>query len=216
MLRLMLDTNEVWASMEPRVRAYFRRRVGRNDALVDELVQDILVRIHRGLPDLKQADRWQAWVMRMCRNVFIDQLRQRRHLTIIDNDSPAAPEVPSESVPLAIQRFLHDILEAIGEPHRSVVQLADFEGVPGPLAAQRLGLSLTAYKARLHRARERIRQELERCCEVVRDSCGAPIDFRRRSDGRDCDAGCSISAGQMSAGPVRNDAAGDPDRAQAR
>ncbi len=44
--------------------------------------------------------------------------------------------------------------------YRSVFLLADVEGLPNAVIAERLGLSLAAIKSRLHRARQRLRDAL--------------------------------------------------------
>lgn len=173
------STETAWQAVEAPVRGYLRRRLGRDDALVDDLAQEVLVRLDSGLPHLAHPDRLGAWVMRIARNVLIDHVRRDRSVTLVGHEPETDPDVDA-TLPAAVGHFLLQVLEGLPEPQRAVVQLADIDGVPGPEAARRLGISLSAFKARLHRARAHVRAELEHCCEVIRDGRGAPMDYRRR------------------------------------
>jgi RNA polymerase sigma-70 factor (ECF subfamily) len=53
-----------WRDIEARLRPYVARRV-RSAAEVDDIVQEILVRIHGGMAGLREGERFCAWVYRM-------------------------------------------------------------------------------------------------------------------------------------------------------
>ena len=58
-----------------RIRSFVRRRVS-NPHLADDLVADILLRVHRNLGTLDDSDRVAAWLFRIARNVIIDEYRR--------------------------------------------------------------------------------------------------------------------------------------------
>jgi DNA-directed RNA polymerase specialized sigma24 family protein len=49
--------------------------------------------------------------------------------------------------------------------------------------ASELGISLTAAKSRVHRARVKLRKAVEECCRLVTDPYGRVMDWRKRTPG---------------------------------
>jgi RNA polymerase sigma-70 factor (ECF subfamily) len=74
----------------------------------------------------------------------------------------AAQVSPEEKLAARHQRAAIATALATLEPlHREVILLRDIEGLTAPEAAARLGVSIEAVKSRLHRARARLREEVD-------------------------------------------------------
>ena len=174
----MADAERTWRELEAPVRGYLRRRLGGDDALADDLAQEVFLRLHRALPTLADHDRVGPWVMRIARSVLVDHLRRRREQGLGELD-PAIDEDETPSAREDLGLFLRHVLDRLDEPHRAAVTLVDVDGLTGPEAAERLGIGLPALKARVRRGRERLREELARCCRVVLDGHGLPADDQR-------------------------------------
>lgn len=182
------STEAAWQAVEVPVRGYLRRRLGRDDGVLDDLAQEVLVRLDSGLPHLAHPERLGAWVQRIAHNVLVDHWRRQR-TEPLDGHEPRVEDHPDDAaVPEAISLFLRTVLDQLEPDHRSIIELVDIGGLTGPEAAQRLGISLSAAKARLHRGRATVRAAIERCCAVIRDGRGTPIDYQRRRPDDDC--GC--------------------------
>jgi len=107
-----------------------------------------------------------AWLLRVARNACLDRLRKSGRL--VSHEQMELPE-PSEDRDPAwhyAQRELKDELrkhvDTLPEPQRSLIMLFDVQGADGATCARVLGLSVTQVKVYLHRARRRLRQQLER------------------------------------------------------
>ena len=105
--------------------------------------------------------------------------------------------------PLARERMaalLADIdgIEIAGEAGngRDALEAIELRGMTQKEAAERAGISLTAMKARVQRARRRLKSALLECCEFVLDARGGVLDCASRarsgrachgtSDGKEC------------------------------
>lgn len=69
-------TTALWSEFHRPLRAFLARRA-RRDADVDDLLQEVFVRIHRRIDGLEDADRVDAWVFQIARNALIDFERVR-------------------------------------------------------------------------------------------------------------------------------------------
>ena len=71
-----LPVDPLWHEFAKPLRQFLRSRVSR-EADADDLLQEVFVRIHKRLPDLREPAKLQGWVYRIARNVVIDHYRAR-------------------------------------------------------------------------------------------------------------------------------------------
>lgn len=109
------------------------------------------------------------WLLRVARNESISRLRKRARC--VYSDQPLEPDAEGSSIhseqPEAHWQQIDDAqqlrqaINALPEPQRSLVILFDLEDQDGATCAEVLNLSTTQVKVYLHRARKRLRQQLE-------------------------------------------------------
>jgi RNA polymerase sigma-70 factor (ECF subfamily) len=90
---------------------------------------------------------------------------------------------------------LKPLISSLGPADQEALQLVEFEGVTQVEAAQRLGLSVSAMKSRVQRARLHLRTALDECCRVTLDRRGGVIRYEARTDQCDICQGSSEAAG---------------------
>lgn len=134
--------------------AYARRRSVAGDA--DDVVAETFLVAWRRLEDVPAEAR--PWLFEVARRVLANQRRaavRRAALRRRVGDNAAAVEPERESPVL-------QALASLGERDREVLMLTAWEELSSAETARVLGCSRTAAKVRLHRARRRLRQALER------------------------------------------------------
>jgi RNA polymerase sigma-70 factor (ECF subfamily) len=145
-----------------------------NHAEAEDLVQDTLLRAYRGISgfDGRYA---RAWLLTILRNTHINRNRRRRPELLRQPDtdrlaSLAADDrtdaIVDDDLDIEIVRALH----ALDEPFRRVVELVDVAGLSYAEAAVALGVPVGTVMSRLHRARSRIRDRLDRAGLAPRSS----------------------------------------------
>lgn len=146
-------------------------RVCGNQADAEDVLQEALLNAFRALGTLRDRAAFQAWLVRIGRNVCI-RLRKKEALRpILDLPMPDSldvlasphPSVESQLVRQGIDRCVKAALERLPQDSRRVLELRDIEGLTAPEAAGELGLTVSALKSRLHRARGLLRRELDAC-----------------------------------------------------
>jgi len=143
----------------------------RNHAEAEDLVQDTLLRAYRGIAGF-DGRHPRAWLLTILRNTHINRNRRRRPELLRDpdlaNDRLAASASDDrtdafvdDDLDVEIVRAL-DALDALDEPFRRVVELVDIDGLSYAEAAEVLDVPVGTVMSRLHRARSRIRDRLDR------------------------------------------------------
>ena len=72
---------------------------------------------------------------------------------------------------------LEAIAKRLPPKYSEAILLTEFEGLKQKELAEKIGLSLSAAKNRVQRARQMIKDDLMRCCHFEFDSYGTIIDY---------------------------------------
>jgi RNA polymerase sigma-70 factor, ECF subfamily len=125
----------------------------REDA--EEVVQETFLKAFQNLDRFEERSRFSTWVTRIAVNTALMRIRSRRgHGTVpLREEAPDEPSAPAEEVA--------DWRPDPEQSYSTVFLLRDVEGFSTAETAEALGLSATAVKARLLRARLQLRQRLD-------------------------------------------------------
>jgi RNA polymerase sigma-70 factor (ECF subfamily) len=175
-----------WREVMRAVRSYVGRRVNHPEDR-DDLVQEILLRIHSGLPDLKARAAPGPWIYGIARNAVVDYWRKRGRgvpvsIDMIETelDGSATEADESDLLQQRIAAYLADTITRLRSPFRETLTLTELQGLRYADAARRLGVSLAAVKSRVLRGREMLRDALSRCCEIELGTTGRVLDCTPR------------------------------------
>ena len=128
--------------------------------MADDLVQDCIERALRKSDQLREPHRLGAWLRTIMHNVFVNEIRRRRHAPTEDIEKLADELSFSETDPAATRDFVR-ALNSLSVEHREIVLLAGLEGLSYREIAATLDLPIGTVMSRLARARARMRELLE-------------------------------------------------------
>jgi RNA polymerase sigma-70 factor, ECF subfamily len=180
-----------WEELYTNLRGFVGRRV-KNPADVDDLVQRVLLHIHRGLGSLRHGDRLHAWVYRTARNVIADHYRspvhRRESLTGDADDVNAAVSADlltadlhdDEAALRDLAACLHPLMRQLAPAHLEALTLTELHGLNQADAARRTGVSVSGMKSRVQRGRQQLRSILDECCRIQLDRRGGVVAFEPR------------------------------------
>ena len=108
------------------------------------------------------------WLMRTVHNLAIDRIRKRKVRsevsaeTRIEIEPDTAPDPGRRAQSGEVGEAIEEALQSLGPTDRAVVVMREIQQMPYDEIAKSLGMPLGTLKARLHRARERLRTRLIR------------------------------------------------------
>ncbi len=188
------DTAEIWRLLSDRLRRFIRRRVA-VDADVDDLLQEVFLRIHQKRDGLRRADRLESWVFQIARSTVADHGRRigRDPVATATADEVAGPPTEAD-MHGDVARCLGDLVAYLPEDQRRAVALYEFDGVPQKQIAAMESISLSAAKSRVQRGRARLEEMLLDCCRFQFDRRGNVLDVSPASEGCCDEDGCRPGA----------------------
>jgi RNA polymerase sigma-70 factor, ECF subfamily len=142
-------------------------RLTGNDDDARDVVQETYLRAWRSLHTFRGDARFSTWLYRITANTAYTHAKRRRRNRAeplpddaheIGDEGTATPEASAESA--ALGERLAAAVAQLPPKLRAVVVLRDVYETPHEEIAEQLGISVTAAKVRLHRARKRLRDQL--------------------------------------------------------
>jgi RNA polymerase sigma-70 factor (ECF subfamily) len=176
-----------WRVLEAKLRPFIARRVGAQ-ADVDDVLQDVFLRMQRGLSGLRDEERFGPWVYRVARNAVVDHQRRAVKHRLPDDEVVPVEIADEEDDDGVVERelagYLAPFVATLPSPYREAITLTELEGLTQKQAAQMLGISLSGMKSRVQRGRQRLRKALEDCCHIALDVRGRVVACEPRPDGK--------------------------------
>jgi len=185
-------TEEIWEKFCCQLISFIRKKIS-NPAAVEDIFQDVFLKIHSKVDTLKDETKIRSWVYQIAQNTVIDYYRKHRSDSmdiervklikdqyeeiyserIIPNDNIDADKTSAEQ---EIASGLREMVESLPEKYRQALLLVEFEGLSQIKLAKKLGISVSGAKSRVQRGRRMIKDALMRCCHFEFDKYGTIID----------------------------------------
>ena len=176
-----------WRELHDQLLGFIARRVRtREDA--EDILQEVMLRIHRSSGELEHVERLTGWIYRIAGNAIVDHYRRpaRREVPTgwqqdveeAGDSAAVADEPDTAELRGELARCLSPLLERLPASYRQALVLTEVEGVTQVEAAERLGLSVSGMKARVQRGRARLKDLLLDCCHIELDRRGGITGYR--------------------------------------
>jgi RNA polymerase sigma-70 factor (ECF subfamily) len=127
----------------------------------EDAVQDALVSAWQSLPELRDPERWEAWLHRLIVNACADQGRRRKRQSMEVRMVRFEPAIADPAVSVDDQDQLDRGFRRLKDDQRTAVVLHLYLGLSVPEVADALGVPIGTAKSRIHYAVEALRAALE-------------------------------------------------------
>lgn len=173
----------LWRDASARLRPFVARQVSPAD--VDDVLQDVFVRMQRGLAALREEERFTSWLFQIARSAVAEHARARaRQPLAAGDDGPELAAPPAEPDDRDAARSLSACVSlfvaVLPSPYREAVTMVELDGLTAREAAELAGISVSGMKSRVQRGRAQLRALFEACCEIAVDARGKVTDYARR------------------------------------
>ncbi|MFF5209537.1 sigma-70 family RNA polymerase sigma factor [Streptosporangium sp. NPDC000396] len=179
--REVADAARLWFEMRERLVAFVARRIDRPDD-AEDIVQEVFLKMGRGIDAVRDNERLEAWIYQITRNAIVDYhraaLRADRTRTRAALDRSMDSGAGDLDALATLAGCLDPMLSRLPGHHREAITLTEYDGLTQAEAARRTGLSVPGMKSRVQRARARLRDMVLACCRVALDARGGIREVR--------------------------------------
>jgi RNA polymerase sigma-70 factor, ECF subfamily len=139
---------------------------------VEDIAQEVFIRVYRSLPRFKFDASFFSWIYRITMNLCIDEIRKRKIRKVLSLDflTEDALEksrknkdhsMPSDSLLADEKRqMVQSALQKLKPEHRDILVLREYQDLGYNEIAETLNISLEAVKSRIFRARLELKKLL--------------------------------------------------------
>jgi RNA polymerase sigma-70 factor (ECF subfamily) len=169
-----LSFEDVEHGLSNPLRRYLERLTG-NHATAEDVLQETLMKIARGLPGFEGRSSVKTWAFSIATRVATDHFRRPEFKAkIVDFEETANipvsdSEIEGQLVVGEMTDCVRGVIDGLPGDYRTALVLHDLEGLTAAQVADVVGCSLANAKIRIHRARRRLKQALENECTFYRD-----------------------------------------------
>lgn len=172
-IQSILQASDIWLQYKTGLQRYIFKYV-KSDDLSNELTQQVLIKVYSSCCNGREIKNTRSWMFQIAHNLTIDYLKKEKKW------NTDIPELPAENEDLIYKEaaeWIDPLIGLLPEEYAVPLRLADIEGLKQQEVADQLGLSLTATKSRIQRARKMLQEEIKTCCHVELDEGGRLAHF---------------------------------------
>jgi RNA polymerase sigma-70 factor (ECF subfamily) len=157
---------------------HFFERYVRNRQTAEDLLQETLMRMNKGLPSFAGYSSIKTWAFSIARRVAADYLRHPdRQINLIQLDEAeelagSDDEIHARLSAGEMSDCIRSVIDRLPEAYRSALILHDIEGLSAEQTAEISECSVATAKIRIHRARLQLKKALENKCDFYRGEDG--------------------------------------------
>ncbi len=178
-------TEKIWTEYHTKLLSFIRKRVN-DDAVADDILQDIFVKIHSRIDALEEETKLESWLYQIARNAVIDHYRTQKPSEELPEWMAQQDINKNERAKQELAACLEPMVDLLPDKYRDAIILSELEGMNQKEVAQKQDLSLSGAKSRVQRGRALLKGMLHKCCEFELDRNNQLIDYTKKSDGNDC------------------------------
>lgn len=176
------EFSEIYSEFFPKITNYLTRLVGEHEA--EDVAQIVFEKINRNLSTFKSESKISTWIFKIATNTALDRLKSPSYKRTPSGPLGPIPLQKIENIKLAFNKnvppdrkvirdemsdCVREFVDRLPTDYRTIILLNELEGFTNHEIADILQISLDAAKIRLHRARARLKKELEDGCDFYLD-----------------------------------------------
>lgn len=170
------DVPALWLEHKNALRNYIFKRV-KDEDLTNDLLQETLLKVYNFCLSSSGVKNVKSWLYQIAHNTMVDHFRK----TSRDFSSSKEPNLPEEDENIAFKEaveYIEPLLDFLPQEYSVPLKMSDLDGIKQADIAKTLGLSLSATKSRIQRARVLLKAEFITCCHLETDTSGGIISFQ--------------------------------------
>jgi RNA polymerase sigma-70 factor (ECF subfamily) len=180
----MPSFEELAAELSPQLTIYLTRMTG-SAADADDLLQETLMRIARALPEFEGRSSPKNWAFKIATNAAIDFLRKAKKGKFSEfgpGEDQSEVDEEDRMVLDEMNECVRGVIDGLPPDYRAALVLFNLQAE----TAQILDISVAAAKVRIHRAKARLKEALNRKCDFYISDDGNLRCDRKKPGGCGC------------------------------
>lgn len=162
------DISDHWLEYKEALRNYILKIVKKADT-ADSLSHEVLLKVYSSCCSGREIRNLRSWLFQIAYNTCMDHFNKENRTTELKGDIQQTEE---DLIYKEAGEFIEPLINLLPEKYARPLALSDLQGLKHQEVADLLGLSHTATKTRVHRARQLLKEQIMECVNVEVDQKG--------------------------------------------
>ena len=166
-----------WNHLHHQLKAFVYKKV-KDKAVTDDIVQDVFLKVHSRLGQLKESGKLSGWIFQITRNAITDHFRsQSKTINSYDLDWASEGQTLNDCVTACLQ----EMLPTLPEKYREALELTELKNMSQLQLAETLNISYSGAKSRVQRARQILKEKMDELYLIKTDAYGNVVVCENRT-----------------------------------
>jgi len=170
-----MKIEDIWLEYRATLKRFLHAKVS-NEADVEDLLQDILIKTYNNLDAVKTQKSVKSWLFQIANNTIIDYYRKQGRARSATNEDLLPHEGPPESK-VDLSNCISPFINALPDEHASLLTAIDLNNQSQKQYGEQLGVSYSTLKSRVQKSRGLLKKVFDDCCHFKIDKIGNVYDY---------------------------------------
>lgn len=168
------NIEELWLKLGNKLKAFILSKV-HDETIADDILQEVFLKIHSKIDTLNDDTKIQSWIYQITRNLVVDHFRaikkdSRKLPYLFENEEDSSNELMVETL-----QDMTKMINDLPQEYCEALCLTELGGMSQKAYAIKIGISYSGAKARVQRAKKKLKDLLMKCCHYQFDKYGTVI-----------------------------------------
>lgn len=179
----------IWNTFNKDLYKFILSRVKDRDASKD-ILQDTFIKIQKNISSLKDEKSLKFWIYRITYNSIMDYFRKINYDKNDFNDDLGYEDKldknDNDDKTSQLSECIIPFINKLPGIYKEALTLTEFKNYSQLELAEHLGISYSGAKSRVQRAKIKLREIFEDCCNITSDSYGNILDYKSNQNKKSC------------------------------
>jgi len=176
-----MKIEDIWLEYRAILKRFLHGRIS-NEADVEDVLQDILIKTYNNLNAVKTQKNIKSWLFQIAHNTIIDYYRKQGRLQGIQKEDLSLLDEPLNSN-IDLTNCVSPFINALPDEHASLLTAIDLNNQSQKQYAEQIGVSYSTLKSRVQKSRSLLKQVFDDCCHFKIDKLGNIYDYDVKTKG---------------------------------
>ncbi|MES1214494.1 MAG: sigma-70 family RNA polymerase sigma factor [Bacteroidota bacterium] len=173
---------DIWKTFDKALYDLICKRVNHHDHCHD-ILQEVYIKVIQNIDKVENASNTKSYLLRVADNAVVDYYRQcsNKPNKELEEDLLLTEEtvLADKSLQLA-DCCLRPMIESLEPIYKEALIMTELEGLTQQQYADKIGISTSNAKIRVHRAKQKLKEVIQSCCTYYFDSYGNVVDSEKK------------------------------------
>jgi RNA polymerase sigma-70 factor, ECF subfamily len=172
---------ETWKNLNEKLLLCIKKRI-KNKEDAEDILQDIYIKLHKNINNLNDNKKIISWVDRITQNTINDYYKKNYRIKNInfeeyyENLTQDEKNNLNDEVLISIKK----IISELPKNSKEIIELYEFKNLSHKEISKQLEIKENTSKSRLKRAKEKLKNKLDKCCVFQTDKFGNILNYRKK------------------------------------